>query len=159
MLAKCSCQHCGGSIEFDADGLERSGSTARRVLGQVIDCPHCGKSTQLYLNLAEFVTPMPARWPTQAQPKRNRYGWLYVLLGITVVIVLTYFFGKKAGNFIADVFPIVGGAVGGLIFLAVAILILFLAIFWIIFPWMVYSMLRRLHEELKRIEINTRHQD
>jgi hypothetical protein len=155
MLVKCLCQHCGGSIEFDADGLERSGSTGHRVLGQMIDCPHCGKTTQLYLNLAEFVAPKT----TRAQPKKIKYGWLYVLLGIAVVIILACFFGEHVGNFIAKVFPMVGGAVGGLVALAVAILILILAVFWVIFPWMVYSMLGSLREELKRIEANTRYKD
>lgn len=62
MIAKCQCQNCGKSVEFDADQLDRAGSTSNRVLGQVIECPHCGKSTQLYLNLAEFVAP-PAPKP------------------------------------------------------------------------------------------------
>lgn len=154
MLAKCSCQHCGGSIEFDADGLERSGSTGHRVLGQMIDCPHCGKSTQLYLNLSEFVNPNRPK-----QPKKIKYGWFYVLGGILVAIILAYFFGERIGNFIAEIFPIVGGAVGGLILLSFFVLILILAVFWIIFPWMVYSMLHSIREELRRIEANTRHKD
>jgi hypothetical protein len=34
--AKCSCQHCGGHIEFPAEGA-----------GQVVKCPHCGWDTFL----------------------------------------------------------------------------------------------------------------
>src|ERR1039457_747153 len=49
MTANCDCQQCGKSIEFEAAELERSGETSYRVLGQFIDCPHCGKSTQLYM--------------------------------------------------------------------------------------------------------------
>jgi len=154
VLVKCSCQHCGGSIEFDADELERSGSTGRRVLGQVVDCPHCGKPTQLYLNLAEFVAPK-----TSVQPKKIKYIWIYILAGIVLIVGLACFFGEQIGNFIAEAFPIVGGALGGIISLVVFILVLILAAFWIIFPWMVYSMLGRLHQELKKIEANTRHKD
>ncbi len=120
----------------------------------MIDCPHCGKSTQLYLNLSEFVNPNKPK-----QPKKIRFGWLYVIGGIVAAIILAYFFGEKIGNYIDEIFPIVGGAVGGLIFLAVFIFFLILAIFWIIFPWMVYSMLKSLRDELKRIEVNTRRKD
>jgi hypothetical protein len=33
---KCSCQKCGGNIEFPSSGL-----------GETVDCPHCGKQTKL----------------------------------------------------------------------------------------------------------------
>jgi hypothetical protein len=35
---KCPCQHCGGSIEFPADGL-----------GQAVTCPHCASETSLLI--------------------------------------------------------------------------------------------------------------
>jgi hypothetical protein len=49
MISKCECQHCAGAIEFEAADLERTGETPYRVLGQNIDCPHCGQVAQLYL--------------------------------------------------------------------------------------------------------------
>ena len=48
MIAKCSCEHCGGHIEFEA---EHSGA--------VVACPHCRKETTL-----EFPKLPP-------KPKRN----------------------------------------------------------------------------------------
>jgi transcription elongation factor Elf1 len=57
MLAKCSCQNCGGSIEFEAVEFEFNAETSHRKLGQFIDCPHCDKQTQIYMNKSEFVAP------------------------------------------------------------------------------------------------------
>jgi uncharacterized protein (UPF0212 family) len=36
-------------VEFEASEFELSGETSHRRLGQAIDCPHCGKPTQIYM--------------------------------------------------------------------------------------------------------------
>jgi hypothetical protein len=60
MTSKCPCQSCGGEIEFDVTEFESSGETTHRKLGQTIDCPHCSKPTQIYMNKAEFIArPSP----------------------------------------------------------------------------------------------------
>jgi Zn finger protein HypA/HybF involved in hydrogenase expression len=69
MIAECKCQNCGGSIEFDADSLDRSGATSHRVLGQMVECPHCHQQTQLYLNLATFAAPKNQTTPPEKQPR------------------------------------------------------------------------------------------
>jgi hypothetical protein len=38
MIIKCSCQNCGGHLEFDSEGV-----------GLTVDCPHCGMKTQLFI--------------------------------------------------------------------------------------------------------------
>jgi len=43
-FAKCSCQHCGGHIEFPPHGA-----------GRTIPCPHCGSATLLALSRAATV--------------------------------------------------------------------------------------------------------
>jgi hypothetical protein len=68
MISKCKCQHCGGNVEFDAAEFELSGETSHRNLGQAIDCPHCRKPTQIYMNKAEFGTP-PTQKPQVSQMK------------------------------------------------------------------------------------------
>lgn len=55
MIAKCQCQRCGGSVEFEAEEIEVSGETSHRKLGQIVECPNCNQPTQLYLNKAEFL--------------------------------------------------------------------------------------------------------
>jgi len=66
MLAKCPCQHCGGSIEFEIAEFEISSETSHRKLGQFIDCPHCHKQTQIYMNKSEFVAPKIS--PSKSEP-------------------------------------------------------------------------------------------
>jgi len=57
MIAKCKCQSCGGEVEFEAAEFEFSSETSHRKLGQTINCPHCQKPTQIYMNKSEFVAP------------------------------------------------------------------------------------------------------
>ena len=45
LLAKCSCSHCGTHLEFPLEGA-----------GTIINCPHCGKPTELTLS----APPSPA---------------------------------------------------------------------------------------------------
>ncbi|MGH7975809.1 MAG: DUF6232 family protein, partial [Limisphaerales bacterium] len=49
MIEKCQCQHCDGSIEFDAADFEFSSGNDVRSFGQIIPCPHCGMETAIYL--------------------------------------------------------------------------------------------------------------
>jgi ssDNA-binding Zn-finger/Zn-ribbon topoisomerase 1 len=66
MLAKCSCQNCGSIIEFEAAEFEFSSETSHRRLGQFVECPHCHKQTQIYMNKSEFAAPkIPALKSTQ----------------------------------------------------------------------------------------------
>ena len=44
MIAKCSCQHCDGGIEFDASELAEENS--------IVPCPHCGMETKLFVDTA-----------------------------------------------------------------------------------------------------------
>ena len=43
MIVKCLCNHCGGHIEFEADGFQP---------GTHVDCPHCKMETLLALPVA-----------------------------------------------------------------------------------------------------------
>ncbi len=54
-LAKCSCSHCDGHLEFD---------TAHA--GARITCPHCGKETVLYVPATAVPPPIPAPVPAPA---------------------------------------------------------------------------------------------
>jgi hypothetical protein len=93
MISKCQCQSCGGQIEFDLTEFELSSETSHRKLGQTIDCPHCGKPTQIYMNKAEFITPKKS-----GQPQKVKYGLVFLLSGITVVIVFTILFAEPIGS-------------------------------------------------------------
>jgi hypothetical protein len=50
MIAKCSCQHCSGNIEFDAEGFEQ---------GTRVECPHCHLETILFLSPPQATSQQP----------------------------------------------------------------------------------------------------
>jgi hypothetical protein len=47
---KGECEHCGGRLEFPADGI-----------GTTIDCPHCGQPTELMLETPKQESLVPKR--------------------------------------------------------------------------------------------------
>lgn len=47
---KCPCDHCGGHIEFPADGI-----------GATIPCPHCARPTELALEIPAHLIQRPGR--------------------------------------------------------------------------------------------------
>ena len=46
----------------------------------------------------------------------------------------------------------VGAGVGAILFLVLMVLGIILAVFWLIFPWMVYAQLKTLNMTLKRVD-------
>ena len=54
-LAKCSCSHCDGHLEFDT-----------AYAGERVACPHCGKETLLYI--PGTASPPPAPYPAPPPP-------------------------------------------------------------------------------------------
>ena len=62
---KCACAHCGGHIEFPADGL-----------GSIIPCPHCGAETELVLE----VPPVLAT--------RSSRGLMWFVIGAVILLVI-----------------------------------------------------------------------
>ena len=141
MIAKSNCEHCQNPIEFEAEQV-----------GQTVECPHCGKSFTLTLP-KNFIKPNQKI----SNPSKNiKWGWLWLLLGIIVVIILAWIFSEPIGNAVAAIFPFVGGAIGGMILLITAIIGFILACLWTFFPWFVYSKMNRMNELLEKIERNTR---
>ena len=56
-LAKCSCSHCDGHLEFDT-----------AYAGERIACPHCGKETLLYIPGTAGPPPASSATPSPANP-------------------------------------------------------------------------------------------
>ena len=95
---KCPCQHCGGSIEFPAEGI-----------GAAINCPHCGETTTLLAPLVDESSDHPhvaedtaaASDPAEmsgsnhepAKPK-NRLVWLSLLVLVVLAMAATAFIFK-----------------------------------------------------------------
>lgn len=47
---KCSCSACGKRIEYPA-----------HAVGDSVECPHCGRQTELTVEVPEVVVPRPRR--------------------------------------------------------------------------------------------------
>ena len=56
-LAKCSCSHCDGHLEFDT-----------AYAGARVACPHCGKETLLYISGTASPPPTPSPAPSPSNP-------------------------------------------------------------------------------------------
>ena len=77
MIAKCSCQHCNGHIEFDAQHA-----------GQTADCPHCGLGTVLFI-------PPPPQVHAQPTKSKSRVGLVKILLILAVAVCLGAWLASK----------------------------------------------------------------
>ena len=144
MISKCKCQSCGGEIEFEAAEFELSSETSHRKLGQTIDCPHCGKPTQIYMNKAEFIAPK----------KEKQNHWLFVVIGFSIVglgILFGWLLSRSDeaalifGNGIAAVLGCIGVVFGFI-----------LTVYWTLFPLLMTSKLNGIRDVLEKIEQNTR---
>jgi hypothetical protein len=56
-LAKCSCSHCDGHLEFET-----------AYAGERVACPHCGRETLLYIPDTVIPPPIPSPAPVPASP-------------------------------------------------------------------------------------------
>jgi hypothetical protein len=70
------CGQCGGHLEFPADAA-----------GAVIECPHCGKPTELTI----AVAPQPAK-------SRAVMGLIAATTGIAVVLVVLFWLMRQGDN-------------------------------------------------------------
>ncbi len=69
---KCSCNHCGGRIEFPAEGI-----------GATISCPHCAASTELKLE----TPPKAAATAASGRSKKWIIAGIVILLAGLVGVV------------------------------------------------------------------------
>jgi hypothetical protein len=76
-FVRCSCQHCWGSIEFDANCLESP-------QGIKISCPHCGKKTWIFEDTSKTLPPVIG---TTSYAKKIVWG---VALGIVIIAPMMY---------------------------------------------------------------------
>ncbi len=146
-FSTCKCQHCSGKIEFETDHV-----------GEMVECPHCKLETRLFVPPPSFK-PKPAE---RTQPglegipgRAVRWRWIAVgcVAALLLALVALIMIGSTARS--ADLPEIFGSTVGGVIGVVLFILLIVLAFFWLIFPWMVYSKLNSIEAILIKIERNT----
>lgn len=62
MIQKCLCQHCRRPIEFDDADFYSLRHDYFHWYGPKVNCPHCGKETEVYLNRpVAWVFRVPAK--------------------------------------------------------------------------------------------------
>jgi hypothetical protein len=135
MLIKNTCENCGGRLEFDVEHI-----------GTTIDCPHCQQPTLLR---GEFRRARPVA------RKSNKPAIIGAIVALVIAGLIG--FGIYIHAFTAED---AAAGTGGLLMLVAsicaAIVLLILIIFWLIFPWMVYSLLKRILATLEKIEAQTK---
>lgn len=150
MTSKCDCFHCGCHIEFDANEFIYSSQDSHRRYGQSVACPHCGKSTHLYLPRNSATTAAAAL--SIGKRQESRAGKTLLIVGgglfLLVVCLLAFMFREQAG-------AATGGLLGGIFGTVLLVLGIILVAFWVIFPWMVYYQSRQIQRVLEQIRDKT----
>ena len=49
-FARCECYRCKGGIEFESSAFQEKFRTNLAIFGQGVQCPHCGRTTSIYLH-------------------------------------------------------------------------------------------------------------
>lgn len=139
MIVKCACQNCGQNIEFEAEHD-----------GTFVDCPGCARPTRLLI-------PGPGRHRAFSAPNAKKsFPWakvigiaVAVVIVIATVIVLVNTFGVEQTA--STTGTVLGFGIIGIIELVLGILAFVLAVFWLIFPWMMYAKMSKVIEVLEQI--------
>lgn len=162
MIAKSSCQHCGGGFEFDIEQFDPNGGSAMMDFGQTIDCPHCGKKTIIALARKTDGVELPASERLKGFSKSKPFDWkkfwiiisvlLIIIAGITWLGICIYRNPGLLGQIGAggiSIAAVILACVSGFFALVIGVM-------WVVFPWLVYTQLEGVRRELKKIEENTR---
>jgi hypothetical protein len=149
MFITCACGHCGQHIEFSADDFQEVHRTPEAIFGQDVKCPGCGMETALLISQAPPKIKGP-RKPLSKAAKIIITIFVGVVLTIAAAAAVIHKYGIEA------VASTVGLTAGAMIYMAVAVGIFLLAIFWILFPVLMYFQLRRSNALLESVERNTR---
>ena len=139
MITTVQCQHCNKGFESDMESKTEF-------------CPHCGNETYV-ANTKTIPAPYraPVPFPWQGFLKFSLLG----LLAIGIIISLAYachqnpeLLGQLGAGGVSMVAAIIACT-----FLVIGLI---LTVFWVIFPWMVWSKANEVLRVLEKIEVNTR---
>lgn len=87
MILRSSCQHCKCHIEYDDTDYD----------GQLVECPHCGVGTALYIPRvkmpASTAPAIPLTWQEEAQLQRKHRPNATVFVFAFLLFITIVFFG------------------------------------------------------------------
>jgi hypothetical protein len=149
MFITCACEHCDQNIEFATDDFQESHRTGTAIYGQKVQCPGCGTETALFISQSPPIVSRPGKPMTKATKVA-----LVILVAASLASIGAGVVISKYG--IEAILGTVGLTAGALIYVAVILGGLLLAIFWILFPVLMYFQLKRSNMLLETVERNTR---
>ena len=151
MTVRCACKNCRGRIAFDAADFAEQNRTSTQIIGQNVRCPHCGYATAITMPLE--------KWSKMSSAKTINLGPAIIFLlalVITLVPAVIVFVLIKSGLTIKQIVTGGAGAPGLVAMVIAGTVALITTVIWLIFPWLVCSVLSKIHAELAKIEENTR---
>ena len=159
---KFNCQHCGALIELERAEFNEMGVEANRILGQVVECPQCNRDTVSYvLRNIDNTFAASTIAPIKKEGVNNFKRLIIItsslmLIGLIALFVVLIYTSERLQTVTASIAGGIGGIVLLIICAIIAILIFILIVMWIIFPWIMYSQLKKIHSILSQIEHSTR---
>ena len=108
-LAKCKCQHCNQSIEFDSNDA-----------GRAITCPSCGMDTVLFIPQSGPLPDLPLKTKRSSSSKKISTLWGSLILIVVVFAVLVVWARLTDGPHDEDGPGVPAMIVGGLLGLCAA---------------------------------------
>jgi hypothetical protein len=137
MLVKCICTNCAGHLEFEEENA-----------GETISCPHCGFETVLILPGTKALDP-----ELLALSRRRALRRRGLQLAATVLVLAGFGYAlyRWGVPWIEDLMPSVDSTVKAMVVLVLGCVLVPLAIFWLLFPILLFVQLRKGTELLTRI--------
>jgi hypothetical protein len=142
MLVKCICTNCAGHLEFEEENV-----------GEVIQCPHCGFETTLFLPGTEAVDPETIR---EARRRKLRRRALWLGGAVLALVVLAIACKRWALPAVQDLLPAGFGTFAAVLALLLGCWVLVGLVFWVLFPVFIFLEGRRISATLAQIEMNLR---
>ena len=137
MLVKCICTNCAGHLEFEEENA-----------GETIPCPHCGFETVLTLPGTATVDPeLLALSRRRALRRRSLQlaGALLVLAGFCYALY------RWAVPWLQDLAPSIDSTGKAMVVLLLVCALIPFALFWLVFPILLFLQLRKGVELLAQI--------
>ena len=141
MLVKCICTNCAGHLEFEEENA-----------GQKIACPHCGFQTTLFLPGQE--PDDSAEGAGDGQPSRRTLV-IFILVGVTVAAGAGYALYHWGMPLVEEQFPSIESRLGRVLLLILGCLLVPVALFWLCFPILLLTQMRKMNRALQRIADNS----
>ena len=137
MLVKCICTNCAGHLEFEEENA-----------GEIIPCPHCGFETMLML---PGTATVDAELLALSRRRALRRRSLQLTGALLVLVGFCYALYRWGVPWLQDLAPSIDSTAKAMVLLLVGCAFIPFALFWLVFPILLFLQLRKGTELLARI--------